>query len=299
MKKILKMAAIMLIGAMITTSCNTDGYKKTKSGLVYKFIECNKDAQQLKIGDVLVGTCTMRLDDSILFVVDAPDRIMMVNETTFPGDLNEGLQMMHLGDKCIIGVSADSLHKYGMQFPAFYKENAGMRLYYEINLTDIISQEEMRQEREVYFENLRQAQEAEAENLANYVKKHNIKATPDEDGLYIIVNKKGNGQKVEIGRNVAINYTGKLLDGKVFDTSVEKVAKENGLYVDGRKYTPLEYRVGDANLIQGWQKGVINQPAGTKLTLIMPSSLAYGPVDNGPIPANSSLIFDIEIVSVN
>ena len=64
-------------------------------------------------------------------------------------------------------------------------------------------------------------------------------------------------------------------------------------------YTPLEYRVGDANLIQGWQKGVINQPAGTKLTLIMPSSLAYGPVDNGPIPANSSLIFDIEIVSVN
>ena len=51
-------------------------------------------------------------------------------------------------------------------------------------------------------------------------------------------------------------------------------------------------------LIRGWEKGIINQPAGSKLTLIIPSALGYGPQDLGIIPANSSLIFDIEIVSV-
>ena len=109
---------------------------------------------------------------------------------------------------------------------------------------------------------------------------------------------KGNGQKVEIGRQVAINYTGRLLNGKVFDTSLENVAKENEIYDSRRPYEPLSYRVGEQSLIRGWEKGIINQPAGSKLTLIIPSALGYGPQDLGIIPANSSLIFDIEIVSV-
>ena len=131
------------------------------------------------------------------------------------------------------------------------------------------------------------------------MKNNNIKAEPDEDGLYIIVNKKGKGQKVEIGRDVAINYTGRLLDGKVFDTSIETVAKSNDIYEPQRQYAPLSYTVGRMSLIRGWENGVINQPAGSKLTLIIPSSLGYGTQGAGDrIPPNSPLIFDIEIVSV-
>lgn len=298
MKKSIRLFAALILGATILVSCG-DGFKTTKSGLRYKFIETNKGAQQVQKNDVLVGTCTVRLNDSILGRVDTPDRILMANESTFPGDLPEGLMMMHIGDEAIFEIEADSVVKYGAAFPPeLYKAGTGMKLVYEIKLTDIITREEMEQEQANFMENMQQAQAAEKEALAKYVADNNIKATPDDEGLYIIVNKKGNGQKVEIGRQVAINYTGRLLDGKVFDTSIESVAKENGVYDSRRPYEPLSYRVGEQSLIRGWEKGVINQPAGSKLTLIIPSSLGYGPQTIGSIPANSSLIFDIEIVSV-
>ena len=297
MKKSFRLFAAIVIGATLLVSCG-DGFKTTKGGLRYKFLETNKDGQQVQLNDVLVGTCVLKLNDSVLGRVDTPDRILMANESVFPGDLPEGLLMMHTGDKAIFEIEADSVAKYGFRFPEYYKAGTGMKLIYEINLTDIITREEMEQEQANYIENMQQAQAAEKETLAKYVADNKIKATPDEEGLYIIVNKKGNGQKVEIGRQVAINYTGRLLDGKVFDTSLESVAKENNIYEDRRPYEPLTYRVGEQPLIRGWEKGIINQPAGSKLTLIIPSSLGYGPQAIGAIPANSSLIFDIEIVSV-
>lgn len=297
MKKGLKLFAAIIMGATLLTSCG-DGFKTTKSGLRYKFLETNKEAQQVKENDVLVGTCIVRLNDSILGRQDTPTRILMANPSTFPGDLPEGLLMMHIGDKAIFEIEADSIVKYGARLPKFYKAGTGMKLVYEINLTDIITNEEMQQEEALFRENVQQAQAAEKEALAQYVADNKIKATPDDEGLYIIVNKKGNGQKVEIGRQVAINYTGRLLNGKVFDTSLEKVAKENNIYDSLRPYEPLSYRVGEQPLIRGWEKGIINQPAGSKLTLIIPSSLGYGPQEIGAIPANSSLVFDLEIVSV-
>ena len=297
MKRSFKLFAVIALGATLLAACG-DGFKTTKSGLRYKFLETNKGAQQVQENDVLVGTCVVKLNDSVLGRVDTPDRILMANASTFPGDLPEGLLMMHIGDKAIFEIDADSVTKYGGRLPEFYKAGTGMKLIYEINLTDIVTREEMEQEQANFMENMQQAQAAEKEALAKYVADNNIKATPDEEGLYIIVNKKGNGQKVEIGRQVAINYTGRLLNGKVFDTSIESVAKENDVYDSRRPYEPLSYRVGEQSLIRGWEKGIINQPAGSKLTLIIPSALGYGPQDLGVIPANSSLIFDIDIVSV-
>ena len=298
MKKLFNYLTLSVVALAMLTSCG-DGWKTTKDGLSYKFLEQNKDAQQVQMGDVLVGTCVLKLEDSVLFSLDQPDRMMMVNPAAFKGDLTEGLLMMHLGDKVIFGVWADSVHKIGFPFPPYYKEGTGMKLYYEINLTDIITQEEIAQEQAVFAENMQQLKADERDTLAAYVERNNIKATPDEDGLYIVVNKKGKGEKVEIGRDVAINYTGRLLDGKVFDTSLEPVAKANGLYDPQRQYAPLSYTVGRMSLIRGWEKGVINQPAGSKLTLIIPSWPGYGPQGAGElIPANSPLIFDLEIVSV-
>lgn len=299
MKKTFKFLAISIAALVTLAACNRDGWKTTDDGLNYKFIESNKDAQQVQMGDVLVGTCVMKLGDSVLIQLDQPDRMMQVNPPAFKGDLTEGLLLMHLGDKAIFSVWADSLSNLGFNLPPFYKKGTGMKLTYEINLTDIITKEEIAQEQAVFAENMQQLQAAERDTLAAYVEKNNIKATPSEEGLYIVVNKKGKGNNVEIGREVAINYTGRLLNGKVFDSSIESVAKNNGIYDPQRQYAPLSYTVGRMSLIPGWEKGVINQPAGSKLTLIIPSWLGYGQRGAGnEIPPNSPLIFDIEIVSV-
>ncbi len=303
MKKVVKLFAAVLTVASISffCSCSGDRMKTSESGMTYRFIEMNEGAQQIKVGDLPIGMCTLRLNDSVIGKTDAPCRLYpAVTNPMFPGDINEGLLMMHIGDKAIFGVSADSLAKRGMRFPNFYKEGTGMILYYEFAITDIITKDEFDQEKSIYNENLKQQQEEEKEIVANYIKENKIKATPTDEGLYIIVNKKGKGpNKVEIGRNVAINYTGHLLDGKIFDSSSETIAKENNVYDASRKYGPIKYKVGETSFIPGWEQGVINQPAGSKLTLIIPSWLAYGSKGMGDIPPFSTLVFDIEIVSVN
>ena len=171
-------------------------------------------------------------------------------------------------------------------------------LSYEIEITDVVTKAEADEERQNLIEAMQEQANVDDEAIKKYMEENNLKATPEASGLYIIVNKKGKGEPVQIGSTIAVNYTGRLLNGKVFDTSIEKVAKENNIVDPGRKYEPFEYQVGATSLIRGWEEGLINQPAGSSLTLIMPSRLGYGTRENNAIPANSPLVFDIEIVSV-
>ena len=131
------------------------------------------------------------------------------------------------------------------------------------------------------------------------MKENGITAKPNADGVYIIVKKKGTGAKVATGKEVSVNYTGRLLDGTMFDTSVEGDARSGEIYNKDRKYEPMTYVVGRDRLIPGWEQGVMGQPAGTVLQLVIPSAQAYGPRGAGNmIPPYSPLVFDIEIVSV-
>lgn len=85
------------------------------------------------------------------------------------------------------------------------------------------------------------------------------------------------GQKtVKTGDNISIDYTGSLEDGKVFDTSLEKVAKENQLFDPQRKYIPLQFTVGKMGVIKGMDDGVIGMKVGELKTLKIAPENAYG-----------------------
>lgn len=303
MKKQFRIATMIVAGAMMIAACsNGDGFKTTDSGLLYKFEQQNKSAQQVQEGDVLVGEMTIKFDTIQTFSnVGHADRILQATKS-FDGDLYEGLLMMHVGDKAVFAIAADTLAKFlqANQMPPYYEAGKGMKIYYEISLQDIVTKEEIMQEQANFMAEMQERQQKEPEELAAYIKDNNIKVKPTEDGLYIVVNKKGNGPKVAAGKKVAINYTGCLLDGTMFDSSVESDAKRGNIYAAGHTYQPLTYTVGQMSLIRGWDEGVMGQPEGSILRLIMPSSLGYGPsgTRDGSIPPYSPLVFDIEIVSV-
>lgn len=307
MRKIFTVMSAALSTIVLATSCDggsdIKGFTKSDSGLHYKFIEEHSDGQQVQIGDVLVCEVSLRIDTNEIYSnMGNPDRQFLVQEPQFEGDLAEGLLMMHKGDKAIFAIELDSLSKFFApnQMPPQYVPNQGMKMFYEINLHDIVSKETLAQEQANYMAEMEHRKTSESEIIAKYIADNNITTTPDADGLYVIVNKKGNGPKVAAGKAVKINYTGRLLDGTVFDTSVETVAREAGIFNQGRPYEPLAYTVGQMSLIKGWENGVMNQPQGSKLTLIIPSSLGYGPQGAGAlIPPYSPLIFEIEIVEVN
>lgn len=114
-------------------------------------------------------------------------------------------------------------------------------------------------------------------------KKENVKTTAS--GLQYVVEKEGTGAQPTAQDEVTVHYTGKLLNGQVFDSSVNR----------GEPATfPLN------RVIPGWTEGVQLMKEGAKYTFFIPSDLAYGPQGvHGAIPPHSTLIFDVELIKVN
>ena len=105
-------------------------------------------------------------------------------------------------------------------------------------------------------------------------------------GLKYIVVSKGTGPKAENGKNVKVHYTGYLMDGKIFDSSIERDQ-------------PIEFPLGQGHVIRGWDEGIALMNVGDKLRLIIPPGLGYGPNGSPPvIPPNATLVFDVELVEV-
>jgi len=88
---------------------------------------------------------------------------------------------------------------------------------------------------------------------------------------------------VKTGDNVVANYTGWLPDGTKFDSSYDRGE-------------PIPFTVG--GLIEGWNEGVVGMKVGGKRRLVIPPGLGYGKQANGPIPAMSTLVFDIDMVAI-
>lgn len=124
------------------------------------------------------------------------------------------------------------------------------------------------------------APDEEIRQLRTYIETSHTIATVDSRGFYFTIQRPGSGKKPTVCSNVTVNYVGKLTNGKSFDSA-------EGISFDLNQ------------LIVGWQEGIPLIAPGGSITLFLPPSLAYGAQEQNDIPANSILIFQIDLVSVN
>ena len=105
-------------------------------------------------------------------------------------------------------------------------------------------------------------------------------------GIRYTIERQGSGNKPARGSNVRVHYTGRLLNGTVFDSSISRG-------------DPLEFAAGTGRVIQGWDEMVLDMRVGEKRLVVIPPELGYGDreVGGGLIPANSFLIFEMELMS--
>ena len=125
-----------------------------------------------------------------------------------------------------------------------------------------------------------EAPQAEVTALKQFIDTNKINATADSRGFYYTIKSPGSGTKPTVCSDVTVNYVGKLTNGNTFDSG-------NGV------------SFGLNQLIVGWQEGIPLVAAGGSITLYLPPSLAYGSAAQDGIPANSILLFTIDLVRVN
>jgi FKBP-type peptidyl-prolyl cis-trans isomerase FkpA len=139
--------------------------------------------------------------------------------------------------------------------------------------------------------------EKELRLLRQYLDSHNIDQEPESSGIYFISLNEGSGKQPSRDDWVIINYTARLIDGRIFDTTDEEVAKRNNVHFASVIYG--ERRMNLAFMgIKGVLEGLMLMKEESKARLIIPSHLAYGSTGTGSVPAYSTIIYDIELVKV-
>ncbi len=173
-------------------------------------------------------------------------------------------------------------------------ENAD--LMFEITLIDIMDQDGYddymkRQEaaaRAKFEKEKRNQLETDKVLIANYARKNKFKVNRLPSGLSYCLKKKGKGNLAREGDKIAVEYTGELLDGAIFDSNKDKA--------------PFEFVLGNKKTIPGWEEGLLHFKKGSEGYLFIPSQLAYGPRpirdEKVNIPGNSVLIFKIKVLKL-
>jgi FKBP-type peptidyl-prolyl cis-trans isomerase len=161
-------------------------------------------------------------------------------------------------------------------------------LLYDFEMLDFMSKAQFEKEQEAEKKKAEEAKQSAKQGeqglIRKYLKDNNITVSPTASGLYYIEKTKGTGANPVNGQKVTVHYTGMLLDGTKFDSSVDR-------------NQPFEFVLGQGQVIKGWDEGIALMKKGGKARLVIPSAIAYGENGRMPtIPPSATLVFDVELI---
>lgn len=276
---------LMAVCICSITFAETVKYKKSDKGVRYAIVKGNK-GERIKAGNIVIANIKYATDkDSVLFdswKMGGPLTLKMVNPT-FKGDLMDALILLTEKDSASFLFNADSMFKktFNMPQPEFIK--AGSDLKFTVKIERVTTEEVMKAD-EIKLQKEKNMQETVA--IDKYIADNNLTVQTSPTGLKYVINTPGDGAQAEAGKTVKVHYTGRLLDGTKFDSSLDR-------------NDPIEFILGKGMVIPGWDEGIALLKVGGKALLVIPSNLAYGSRGaGGIIPPFAPLTFEVELVSV-
>lgn len=289
-----KIITMMLLASVFAKA---QDMQRLPNGTQYKIIAAG-GGNKIKLEDVVTFNFIQKTDkDSVLmssYKSGQPVKIQIVASKNL-GDMMDVFVQLSDKDSAVVKIPTDSIFKqYEQSRPAFLPK--GSFLTFNLKVVRVQSIDEANAEASKMMEALKLEEKA---GLATYISKNklNVKATPS--GLMYIVTALSVKPKPIAGDTVYVNYTGRTIDGQVFDTSLASEAKKAGLSQGDRKYEPISFVVGQGQVIKGWDEGLMLLNEGAKAKLLIQSDLGYGSQGAGDaIRPFSSLIFDVELVKV-
>jgi FKBP-type peptidyl-prolyl cis-trans isomerase len=285
----MRKALIFFIG-LILMSCNQHseypGYNKNKNGFFYKLIKIGDENTKCQYNDYITADiCYKTIHDSIFF---KGRRKFQISQANFPGSIDECLTLLSKDDSAsFIIIAADFFRKtLSSELPSFLKESDKMKI--NVSIIDIQTSQQYSREKEAFLKWIEDFGEYERTILKQYLDSSKIKVKPTASGLYHLTIQNGNNKVVKPGDTIVVHYEGRFLNGKFFDSTRQR--KEAFQFVYGQQW----------QVIKGMEDAIGIMHEGEKAIFIMPSDLAFGETGSstGIIPPFTSLIFEVELVSV-
>lgn len=283
MKKIISLALVLCLGSM--AFAQTIKYKKSDKGVRYSIVKANK-GDRIKIDDIVFLQIQYSTEkDSSMFnswTMGGP-LTLKVTKPTFKGDLMDALTLLTANDSAALLFNADSMFAktFNMPRPEFVKP--GSDLKFKVKIQRVTTEEVLKAD-EIKLQKEKDMEEKVA--IDKYIADKGLTVQTSSTGLKYIISTPGTGAQAEAGKSVKVHYTGRLLDGTKFDSSLDR-------------NEPIEFTLGKGMVIPGWDEGIALLKEGGKALLIIPSNLAYGSRGaGGVIPPFAPLTFEVELVSV-
>lgn len=313
MKKINSIVCFSIAALALASCGGSMDYKKTKSGLLYKVITNGKNPM-VKEGDGMKFQITFKRErnDSILSTTydKMPGYIKVAPvQGEAPYDIREIFPMMHQGDSVVTVQFVDTLMKKNPmgQLPPFLRK--GDKIVTTVKVLKVYTSDSaFNVDREAEMAKDRVRQEAEQAKMMEKMKldevqdlktqvpalekwltDQKITAKKAGSGTFVVLTTPGTGLNADTGKYASVRYTGKTMDGKVFQSNMDGSAPA---------YT---FVVGTHSAISGWDEAMPLFKKGGKGTIYIPGALAYGrtPREGSPFKPNETLIFDIYVEDVS
>jgi len=261
------------------------GFKKSSTGLKYHFFKDEKGRLAIVDDVIKINFKMYTSTDSLLRDTwsEGGAIVAQAQKPPFVGSLEETFLMMSAGDSAAFLINADSMFEKAIKapMPEFIKKGSYFKfiikmeaLYTKAEYEDMIKKESAGMI------------DKEDKEIQAYMAANNLKGVKQASGLYYAQTQAGSGVKAQAGKTVSVHYTGKLMNGTKFDSSVDRG-------------TPFDFGLGQGQVIKGWDEGIALMSVGEKGILLIPSALGYGTRGaGGSIPPNSVLMFEVELLDV-
>ena len=186
------------------------------------------------------------------------------------------------GDSASFLINADSLYEkvFHSARPAYIHK--GEKLRFEIRINKI----ETPANSQTIKSNVNPVSaKAEDLDIRQYLAENNLMVEARPNGMVYISFLEGKGKRPMQGDSVEIEYTGNFLSGEMFDATNKRTG-------------PLKYKMGDGTMLESWEEGISLMKEGGRARIVLPSRLAYGTNEFGPIKPNSTIIYDVLLKNV-
>ena len=284
--KLLILSALILFAACQKFS-RYPGFKKAKHGIYYQLHTIGEDTVKAYPGDyITVNLAYLTMNDSLFF---QGTRKFQIDKPAYEGAVDECLAMLSEDESATFIIDAGNFFSKTLHtdLPRFIEPGNPMKI--RVQMIEIQKEEEYIQQKEAFLSWIEDFGEYEKVILQQYIREEKLDVNPLPSGIYYLNLVPGTGKKVELGDTITVNYEGRFLNGKFFDSTV-------------KRRQPFQFVYGtEWQVIKGLEEAIGLMREGEKSLFILPSELGFGNQGSSSqvIPPFTSLIFEVEILKVS